>query len=137
LIGPATPAASADVNQIADWLTKAYLPVTTIHQTEGTVLGAVFAKPPAIDKLQPACKQLDDAKTALQAQLPSPDPKLTVEVQQAVDDFESAADACNSAVKSRGDSQKSDLKNLISNLSAGEQHLSSADTILGGITAKG
>ncbi|HEY7054200.1 MAG TPA: hypothetical protein VH496_19005 [Mycobacterium sp.] len=137
LISSPMPVANAQVDQIAGWLTKAYGPVSNIHQTEGTVLAAVFAKPPAIDKLEPACGQLKDAKTALQGQLPSPDPKLTAEVQQAVDDFESAADSCSSAVKGRGSTQKSDLKDVMSYLQAGEQHLASADTILAGIAKKG
>lgn len=142
------PAADAQNDQLAQWLSKAFVPVSTIHQAEGVVIPASNADPVDTAKLKQGCQQLNDAKIAFQGVLPSPDPKLTAEVQQAVDNFETAAtENCDAVIAWKPDPNKTrnqndeDLYNLVSefqgSLQAGEQHLASADTILAGIAAKG
>lgn len=130
------PAANAQNDQLATWLSNASAPVSTIHQAESTVLDVVLAKPRDLTKLEPVCPQLNDAKSALSHQLPSPDPALTAEIQQAVDSFEDAAQSCKDAVADSGEQQDTDVKALLSYLKVAEQHLSSADTIIAAIVAK-
>jgi hypothetical protein len=135
-LAAAMPTATAENDALAGWLSKAAVPVSTIHEVEGEVINIVFAKPRDLTKLEPVCPRLNDAKSALQSQLPSPDPALTAEIQQAVDNFEDAAQSCSSAVADNSEKQVSDAKSLLSYLRKAEQHLASADNIVAAIAAK-
>ena len=81
------PTASAQA-ELADWLSKAIVPVSAIHTRESDALAVIVADPRDVVKLKTACTGLDDARRALQGQMPTPDERLTVEVQQAIDNFE-------------------------------------------------
>lgn len=141
------PTANAQNDQLAAWLSRVFGPISTIHQVEGGLLDALGGQEPDVAKLKVVCPQLNDGKSAVQAQLPSPDPKLTAEVQQAVDNFETAAmENCDAVVGWRPDPNKNageneaDRENLVNelwgSLGAAEKHLVSADTVLAGLTAK-
>lgn len=124
--GPA-PTASAQA-PIADWLSRADAHIEGIHTAENGAF-AVIQAPDAINtgKLLENCTQLHDANEGLRNGMPTPDPKLTVEVQQAIDNFDSAAQSCVDAAHFHSASR---LDDFVSLLAAAELHLSRADTIL-------
>ena len=63
--------------------------------------------------------------------MPAPDPKLTAEVQQAIDNFDSTSQSCGEAfTQSTPAATGAKLDDFISFLRTAEQHLSSADTVL-------
>jgi hypothetical protein len=121
-------AAATSQTDLADWLSKAAVPIEAIHKGESDAY-AVIAKRGRIDddKLKASCGQLHDANEALRNVMPSPNPQLTVEVQQAIDNFDSASESCT-AYFGEGDAAK--LNEFWSLSQDAEQHLSSADTIL-------
>lgn len=135
----ATPTAGAQ-NELAGWLSKAIVPVSDIHKAESDALAADLADPVDTVKLQAACTRLNDANHMLGAQMPPPDTKLNVEVQQAIDNFETAAQACTDVIAFRPDPKKSEEDNdeALGELSGNfrvalidaEQHLAAADAIV-------
>jgi hypothetical protein len=123
------PAAMAGTRtDLADWLSKAAVHIEAIHKAESDAY-AVIAKPGHIDddKLKVTCDQLHDANEALREVMPTPNPQLTVEVQQAVDNFDSASESCATYFGVGDDAKLNDFWALSR---TAEQHLSSADTIL-------
>lgn len=122
--GPA-PTARAQA-PLADWLSRAAVHVQDIHKAENAAF-AVIAAPGSIDgdKLRADCTQLHDANEALRGVMPAPDPKLTVEVQQAIDNFDNALQSCSAAFDTGNLS-----KDFVYYLETAEQHFASADTIL-------
>jgi hypothetical protein len=132
----AMPTAAAENDQLAGWLTRTFEPVQAIHGAEGAVSDALDGGLDAT-KMQAACGKLDDARKSLQAQMPSPDSALNLEVQQAIDKFESAVESCTKALETKGKEQESNLVKMFMNLDVGEQHLVSADIVLAGLAAKG
>lgn len=126
LTGP-VPQANAQV-PLADWLSHVAPHVEDIHQAENAAFALIQA-PGAIDgdKLQVNCTQLRDANERLRDGMPTPDPKLTVEVQQAIDNFDSASQSCIESVATHSMPK---LNDFVSFLRTAERHFSSADTIL-------
>ena len=146
---PATagmPTASAQP-ELAGWLSKAIVPVSKIHTLESDALAAIVADPIDVAKLETACTGLNDARRTSQGQMPTPDEQLTVEIQQAIDNFETAAQDCGHVVAFRPDPNKSDEANNFDlnymlgefqyDLTEAEQHLVRADAIIGELSAKG
>jgi hypothetical protein len=121
------PAANAEV-PLADWVSHVAPHVADIHKAENAAF-AIIQAPGVIDgdKLQSNCTQLRDANERLRDGMPTPDPKLTVEVQQAIDNFDSASQSCIESVATR---KMAKLDDFVSFLRTAEQHFSSADTIL-------
>jgi hypothetical protein len=121
------PTASAQT-PLADWLSRSAAPVEGIHRSENGAFGILQA-PGAInaDQLRANCTGLHDANEALRNGMPTPDPKLTVEVQQAIDNFDTAAQSCLEAVAKHSIAE---LDDFVSALRTAERHLSRADTIL-------
>ena len=140
------PTASAQP-ELAGWLSKAIAPVSEIHTLESDALAAIVADPIDVATLETACTRLDDARRALQGQMPTPDQQLTVEIQQAIDNFETAAQDCGEVVAFRPDPNKSDEDNnndlndinlyFQERLNEAEEHLVRADAIIGELSAKG
>jgi hypothetical protein len=131
-ITQAPPAYAAD--PLADWLTRASEPISNIHRAEDEALTVLRSnKPIDFDKLKTACAQLSDADRALQNVMPTPDPNLTAEVQQAVDGFETAADVCPNIKAKKDDNQKEFMTALYES----EQHLAKADAILVKLSGQG
>ena len=140
------PTASAQA-ELAGWLSKANVPVSEIHTLESDALAAIVADPIDVAKLETACTRLDDARRDLQGQMPTPDQKLTVEVQQAIDNFETAAQDCEKVVAFRPDPNKSDednnndLYNISGDfqydLMTADQYLVRADAIIVDLSARG
>jgi hypothetical protein len=142
------PTASAQA-ELAGWLSKAIVPVSEIHTLESDALAASEADPRDVAKLETACTRLDDARRTLQGQMPTPDQQLTVEVQQAIDNFETAASAevCGEVVAFRPDPNQSDEVNnnrlkfkidyFRATLGEAEQYLGRADARIGELSAKG
>ncbi|WP_156747733.1 hypothetical protein [Mycobacterium sp. E3198] len=126
-VAGSVPIASAQV-AVADWLSRVAAPIGDIHKAENAAF-AVIEAPSTIDadKLLASCRQLRDSNERLRNGMPTPDPKLTVEVQQAIDNFESAAQSCIESVLIHSVPK---LTDFVSFLATAEQHLSRADTIL-------
>ncbi|HZQ33349.1 MAG TPA: hypothetical protein VFB19_16665 [Mycobacterium sp.] len=131
---PAGVVPAADAADLAGWLSQATSHVSDIHLAESDALAAILAKPFDGNKLQGACTRLGDANTALEQQMPAPDNKLNVEVQQALDNFESAAQYCPQLVASYS---KDNVDQFESYLKLAEQHFGRADTILDSLSQKG
>ena len=95
---------------------------------------AVIEAPGEIDgaKLQADCTQLHNANEALRSVMPTPDPNLTVEVQQAIDNFDNALHSCSEALDTGNLS-----KDFVRFLATAEQHFSRGDTILVALAAAG
>jgi hypothetical protein len=141
------PTASAQP-ELAGWLSRAIVPVSAIHTLESDALAATVAGPIDVAKLETACTGLDDARRDLQGQMPTPDQQLTVEVQQAIDNFETAAQYCGDVVAFRPDPNQSDEDNnnflnyiinerFLATLTEAEQHLDRADAKIRELSAKG
>jgi hypothetical protein len=136
VVGVATAQSSLAnaANPLADWLTRASEPMSNIHRAEDDALTALRSnKPIDFDKLKAACTQLGDADRALQNVMPTPDPNLTAEVQQAVDNFETAADVCPKIKAKKDDNQQEFMTSLYD----AEQHLAKADAILVKLSSQG
>lgn len=125
-------AAATSQTDLADWLSRSAVHIEAIHKAESDAYN-VIAAPGRIDddKLKASCDQLHDANEALRTVMPSPNPQLTVEVQQAIDNFDTASESCN-AYFGEGDAAK--LNEFWSRSRDAEQHLSSADTVLVALT---
>ena len=132
LLATAPVAAATSQTDLADWLSRAAVPIEAIHKAESEAY-AVIAKPGRIDddKLKTSCGQLHDANEALRSVMPTPNPQLTVEVQQAIDNFDSASESCTEYFGAGDDAKLNSFWSLSRD---GEQHLSSADTILVGLS---
>ena len=128
-----SPVASAtSQTDLADWLSKAAPHVEAIHKTENDAYGIIAARGQIDDdKLKLSCDRLRDANEALREVMPSPNPGLTVEVQQAIDNFDSATESC-AEYFGTGDADK--LNEFWSLSRRAEQHLASADTVIVGLT---
>ncbi|MGH3966865.1 MAG: hypothetical protein ACRDTV_01755 [Mycobacterium sp.] len=111
---------------LADWLSKAAPHVEDIHKAEN----AAYADGGDNDKLRADCTQLREANDALAGVMPTPDPKLTVEVQQAIDNFSSAWDSCATYLDTHNTDKRTEFWSFVR---AAEHHLSSADTVLVGL----
>jgi len=125
-------AAATSQTDLADWLSRAALHIEAIHKAESEAY-SVIARPGRIDddKLKTSCGQLHDANEALRSVMPTPNPQLTVEVQQAIDNFDSASESC---AEYFGAGDDANLNNFWLLSRDAEQHLSSADTILVGLS---
>jgi hypothetical protein len=133
LFATAEPHANA-ADALADWLTRASEPISNIHRAEDEAMSTLRSnKPIDFDKLKAACIQLGDADRALQTVMPTPDPNLTAEVQQAVDSFETAAEVCPKIKAKKDDNQQEFMKSLFE----AEQHLAKADGILVKLSSQG
>jgi hypothetical protein len=82
-----------------------------------------------------SCTQLRDANAALRGQMPTPDPKLTAEVQQAIDNFDTASPRGCYAFLNTPNTQIKDL--IVGILYTADQHLSSADAVLFALSGAG
>lgn len=131
---PGSLVPTAGAVDLSTWLSQAVAHVSDIHLAEGDALAAILGKPFDGDKLQEACNRLGDANSALEKQMPVPDTKLNVEVQQALDHFESAAQFCPQLV---GSFSKDNANQFQSDLRVAEQHFGRADGILDSMYAKG
>jgi hypothetical protein len=128
------PPLATAADPLADWLTRASDPISNIHRAEDQAMTALRSnKPLDLEKLKGACTQLSDANGALQKVMPTPDPNLTAEVQQAVDNFETAADVCPKIKAKKDDNQQEFMKSLYD----AEQHLAKADAILVKLSSRG
>ncbi|OBH07187.1 hypothetical protein A5696_02310 [Mycobacterium sp. E2699] len=128
------PTANAQV-PLADWLSRSAVPVEGIHRAENDAFGVLQAEGPIdADQLQADCTGLHDANEGLRNGMPTPDPRLTVEVQQAIDNFDTAAQSCIEAVATHSMTK---LDDFVSALKTAERHLSRADTILVALAAPG
>jgi hypothetical protein len=125
-------AAATSQTDLADWLSKAAPHIEAIHKAESDAY-SVIARPGRIDydKLKTSCGQLHDANEALRSVMPTPNPQLTVEVQQAIDNFESASESCTEYFGAGDDAKLNSFWSLSRDA---EQHLSSADTVLVGLS---
>jgi hypothetical protein len=132
LLGGCPVAAATSQTDLADWLSRAAVHIEAIHKAESDAY-TVIAKPGRIDddKLKTSCDQLHGANEALRGVMPTPNPQLTVEVQQAIDNFDSASESCTEYLGA-GDDAK--LNSFWSFSRDAEQHLSSADTVLAGLS---
>ena len=127
LVAIAQPPHANAADPLADWLTRAGEPISNIHRAEDEAMSTLRSnKPIDFDKLKAACTQLGDADRALQNVMPTPDPNLTAEVQQAVDSFETAAEVCPKIKAKKDVNQQEFMKSLFE----AEQHLAKADGIL-------
>jgi hypothetical protein len=132
LLAACPVAAATSQTDLADWLSRSAVHIEAIHKAESDAY-AVIAKRGRIDddKLKASCGQLHDANEALRDVMPSPNPQLTVEIQQAIDNFDTASESCE-AYFGAGDAAK--LNEFWSLSRDAEQHLSSADTVLLALT---
>lgn len=121
-------AAATSQTDLADWLSRAAVHIEAIHKAESDAYTVIAKRGPIDDdKLKTSCGQLHDANEALRGVMPTPNPQLTVEVQQAIDNFDTATESCT-AYFGAGDDAK--LNEFWSHSRDAEQHLSSADTVL-------
>jgi hypothetical protein len=99
-------------------------PLDTVRNSDGQI------DVPALDTtaLGAACSQLGQGIAALKAEMPSPDPKLTDEMQNALIHFDLASLACN-------ESRFSDFRARIESAGAtpGERRCDSGYTVLSGV----
>lgn len=125
-------AAATSQTDLADWLSKAAGHVEAIHKAENDAYSLIASRGHIDDdKLKVNCDQLRDATEALRDVMPSPNPTLTAEVQQAIDNFDSASESCAEYFGVR-DADK--LNEFWLRSRNGEQHLSSADSIVVSLT---
>ncbi|OBK33256.1 hypothetical protein A5658_13540 [Mycobacterium sp. 1245111.1] len=129
LLATSPVAAATSQTDLADWLSKAAVPIEAIHKAENDAY-AIIARPGHIDdaKLKTSCDQLHNANEALRNVMPTPNPQLTAEVQQAIDHFDSATESCSEYFFEADSDAK--LNDFWSHSRDAEQHLSSADTVL-------
>lgn len=138
VFGPGAPAGAATEAELAEWLSKAFTPVSELHTVGGAALEALRTSD--MTSLAPTCPRLATATRQLQALVPTPEPALTAEMQQAVDDFETASVACDAVLAWRPDPERPNSANneesldlrraVVAPLIAAELHLSSADAAL-------
>jgi hypothetical protein len=139
------PVAWGDDAAVAAWLTTAFPKITAIHVAENQVMAALApAYPPATEDepdppelpltdfnaLEAPCDSLGSARIALQDLLPTPDQALTVEVQQAVDDIETAAEQCTTVIDERITDRSKARQAIQFSLRDAAAHLAEADVIL-------
>ena len=121
-------AAATSQTDLADWLSKAAGHVEAIHKAENDAYSIMASRGQIDDdRLKVNCDQLRGATEGLRDVMPSPNPALTAEVQQAIDNFDSASESC-AEYFGVGDADK--LNEFWTRSRSGEQHLSSADSIV-------
>ncbi len=131
LLASCPNAAGTGQTDLADWLSRAAVHIEAIHKAESDAYTVIAKRGPIDDdKLKASCGQLHDANEALRGVMPTPNPQLTVEVQQAIDNFDTASESCDTYFGA-GDDAK--LNDFWSRSRDAEQHLSSADTVLGAL----
>ncbi|WIM86388.1 hypothetical protein PT015_15915 [Candidatus Mycobacterium wuenschmannii] len=132
LLAPAPVATASSQTDLADWLSRAAPHVEAIHKAESDAYAVIAARGRIDDdKLKQSCGRLHDANEALREVMPTPNPNLTAEVQQAIDNFDSASESCTEYFNTDDDAK---LNDFWSHSRTAEQHLSSADSILVGLT---
>jgi hypothetical protein len=134
LLTTGSPTASAQTG-LADWLSRAAGHVEDIHKAENASYDVTQRGQDGwLIALASPCMDLRDANEALRGVMPAPDPQVTAEVQAAIDNFDSAWQACNTAVHTLN---PNDLNYFTLYLQTAEQHFSGADTVLVGLARAG
>lgn len=138
VLGPVPTAQAATEAELAEWLSTAFTPISELHTVGSAALDALRTSD--MTSLAPTCPRLATANRALGALVPTPEPALTVEIQQAVDDFDSASVACDAVLAWRPNPNRPDAANnavsldlrraVVTPLIAAELHLSSADAAI-------
>jgi hypothetical protein len=132
------PTASAQPG-LPDWLSRASIHVSDIHKAEDALVVALkqtaVTNTVDVPALLASCTQLRDANAALRGQMPTPDPKLTAEVQQAIDNFDTASPRGCNIFLNTPNVQTHHL--LLEILQTADRHLSSADAILFALSGAG
>ena len=77
--------------------------------------------------LHDACERLHDAVTGLSADMPSPDPALTVPLQAAIDDYHASTEYCDAAVH---DMSPSELQQAATYMNQGTVHMEQVMAVL-------
>ena len=135
LLATCPVAAASGQTDLADWLSKAAVHVQAIHKAQTDAYTSIATRGHIDDnKLKTSCDQLRAANEGLRDVMPSPNHALTVEVQQAIDNFESASESCTDYFFGAENADK--LNEFWSHMQDAQQHLSSADTILVTLTPK-
>jgi hypothetical protein len=140
------PAASAHDAALAGWLTKAFDPIQQLHTAENALipllaldpnLGANDPQKPIedVNALKQPCDQLKATNETMQGLLPTPDPGLTTEFQQAVDSIDTAVENCATAIRKKTRDREKVSDAVLGQLGGAEAHLASADIILGKLSA--
>jgi hypothetical protein len=111
-------------NQVTAVVAAAYPPATEDEQDPQELPLTDF------NALKAPCDSLGSARIALQDLLPTPDQTLTVEVQQAVDDIETAAEQCTAVIELRITDRPKARHAIRSSLRDAAAHLAAADVIL-------
>lgn len=138
------PLGHADQAALAAWLTAAAPALVAVHNAELAIVPLVApAYPPGAENdpnpkellmdtpaLTTPCAALGESRATLQEILPTPDTDLTVAVQQAVDDIETAVDGCTQVVEQRNTERSAGRRWVQRPLIDAENHLSEADVIL-------
>lgn len=140
----AAPSSNADAAALADWLGAFYPPIIEVHGVEHALMPILARQsqdkgpltPADLDVVAAQCKTLTGSFNGLQRALPTPDRDLTVEIQQAVDDIETAADECTRLTE-QGESDRAVLRGAVLwPLWDAETYLASADLILTKLNAE-
>ncbi len=135
LLASCPVAAATSQSDLADWLSRAAVHIEAIHKAENDAYTVIATRGQIDDdKLKVSCDQLRAANEALRDVMPSPNPDLTAEVQQAIDNFESASQSCTEYFFEAAADAK--LNDFWSHTQDAEQHLSSADTVLVGLAPR-
>ena len=132
-----TPAA------LAEWLSKSVGPIGDVHEAESILFAALYEEKIDFAAIDDGCLRLGEANGLLPTLVPTPDSMLTAEVQQAIDDFDTASNTCNDFFVVRRDPGETDeafleslYHDLVRGLYRAEQHLANADGIVAELAAK-
>jgi hypothetical protein len=137
----AAPASRADDAALAAWLTKVFDPIQQVHLAEDAltpILAPVYvdeqqeheAPLEDVNVLKAPCDQLSAANVALQEMMSTPDPALSVEFHQAVDNVDTAAKNCAQVIAKKITDREDARDYVQSPLYDAESHLAGADAIL-------
>lgn len=124
--GTSAPATTSLADELRQWETVAGDHFTESSQALQEVAEASAGEDEAA--LESGCARLHDTNTVgLQHDLPTPDPKLTDELQRMIDDINTATHACLRFVTSRADT---DAANYREYLARAVEHLNRAKEVL-------
>lgn len=143
LLTVAAPAAAVTPAALAEWLARTRGPIDEMHSAESDVFEAIHTRTGGVAGVLQACAALTEAHGRLPAVVPTPDPVLTAEMQQAIDDFETATEICNAFDVDEENHVEGDIGpytslagDLTRALLKAEQHLVKADVIVAELAAK-
>jgi hypothetical protein len=119
------PVSAASCAIMLGWVSRALPHIEDMQ--DGFESAVIAAKYEDLQGIHDACAKLHDAATSLSADMPTPDPALTVPLQAALDDFHRSANYCDSAMHS---ASVSDLNQATSYMNQGAQHMQDAIAVL-------